>query len=89
MAVATRAFFEQSACVQQTIMEGNFHRAIAATIIACADCAEDDGGNNFEPPALRDARCRLLATTIAYHMTQGAAFGGSCVEGRLSRFKFF
>ena len=53
-------------------MEGDFHSAIAATIIACADCS-DDGGNNFEPPALRDARCRLLATTIACHMTQGAA----------------
>ena len=51
-------------------MEGDFHSAIAATIIACADCTEDDGGNNFEPPALRDARCRLLATTIACHMTQ-------------------
>ena len=73
LAMAIRAFLEQSACVEQTIMEGDFHSAIAATIIACADCAEDNGGNDFEPPALRDARCRLLATTIACHMTQEAA----------------
>ena len=72
LAMAIRAFLEQSACVEQTIMQVDFHTAMAAIIIACVDCAEDDGGD-FEPPALRDARCRLLAKTIACHMTQGAA----------------
>ena len=72
MAVAIRAVLEQSACIEQTIKEGDFHSAIAATVIACADCA-DYGGNDFEPPALRDARCRLLATTIACHMVEVVA----------------